>query len=174
MLEDTKKPFVHAGGVVTIAEGKHPFPSRTRPLSLPAPMILWGQPHGKIGRCHSTRLHRRVFCWGYFASDEEVRLANLFFNCSFSSVIFFSSVAFKNGSPSHQLIPIAFALSTEAISSLILLVRSSTSTRSILMSPTITTPLSSTRSKRSAKFVACRLVLCAAIDTSLPIMLCSN
>src|SRR5436853_5216523 len=52
---------VHAGGVVTIAEGKHPFPSRTRPLSLPAPMILWGQPHGKIGRCHSTRLRRRFF-----------------------------------------------------------------------------------------------------------------
>src|SRR2546421_7939967 len=54
-------PFVHAGGVVTIAKGKHPFPSRTRPLSLSAPMILWGQPHGKLGRCHSTRLCRRVF-----------------------------------------------------------------------------------------------------------------
>src|SRR5436305_15162530 len=54
-------PQVHAGGVVTIAKGKHPFPSRTRPLSPSAPTILGGQPPGKIGRCHSTRLHRRDF-----------------------------------------------------------------------------------------------------------------
>src|SRR5215471_17483544 len=54
-------PYVHAGGVVIIAKGKHPFPSRTRSLSPSAPTILGGQPPGKIGRCHSTRLHRRVF-----------------------------------------------------------------------------------------------------------------
>ena len=33
-----------------MAEGKHPFPSRTRQLSPPAPMILAGQLVGKVGR----------------------------------------------------------------------------------------------------------------------------
>ena len=40
---------------VTLAERPHPFPSRTRQLSSPAPKILRGQPFGKIGR-------RRDFC----------------------------------------------------------------------------------------------------------------
>src|SRR6478609_4167847 len=40
---------------VTLAERPHPFPSRTRKLSSPAPKILRGQPFGKIGR-------RRDFC----------------------------------------------------------------------------------------------------------------
>src|SRR5690349_16721199 len=40
---------------VTLAERPHPFPSRTRKLSSPAPKILRGQPFGKIGR-------RRVCC----------------------------------------------------------------------------------------------------------------
>ena len=35
---------------VTLAERLHPFPSRTRKLSSPAPKILGGQPPGKIGR----------------------------------------------------------------------------------------------------------------------------
>src|SRR5262252_7136184 len=35
---------------VTLAERPHPFPSRTRQLSSPAPKILRGQPFGKIGR----------------------------------------------------------------------------------------------------------------------------
>jgi hypothetical protein len=35
---------------VTPAERPHPFPSRTRKLSSPAPKILRGQPFGKIGR----------------------------------------------------------------------------------------------------------------------------
>ena len=35
---------------VTLAERNHPFPSRTRKLSSPAPKILGGQPPGKIGR----------------------------------------------------------------------------------------------------------------------------
>jgi hypothetical protein len=43
---------------VTMAEGPHPFPFRTRPLSPPAPMVLSGQPGGRVGRCrdflHST------------------------------------------------------------------------------------------------------------------------
>ena len=36
--------------LVTLAERPHPFPSRTRKLSSPAPKILRGQPLGKIGR----------------------------------------------------------------------------------------------------------------------------
>ncbi len=36
--------------LVTPAERPHPFPSRTRKLSSPAPKILRGQPLGKIGR----------------------------------------------------------------------------------------------------------------------------
>ena len=35
---------------VTIAEGKHPFPYRTRQLSPPAPMVLVGQLTGRVGR----------------------------------------------------------------------------------------------------------------------------
>ena len=38
--------------VVVLARGKHPFPFRTRQLSLSAPMILQGQPCGKVGRRH--------------------------------------------------------------------------------------------------------------------------
>jgi hypothetical protein len=44
-----------AGGLVTIAEGSHPFPSRTRSLSPPAPTILQGQPCGTIGRRRPSR-----------------------------------------------------------------------------------------------------------------------
>ncbi len=40
---------------MTLAERPHPFPSRTRKLSSPAPKILRGQPFGKIGR-------RQGFC----------------------------------------------------------------------------------------------------------------
>jgi hypothetical protein len=32
---------------VAMAEGKHPFPSRTRPLSPPAPMVLHGRHVGE-------------------------------------------------------------------------------------------------------------------------------
>ena len=48
---------------MTVAKGKHPFPSRTRPLSPSAPTILGGQPPGKIGRCRSTRLYGWVFLY---------------------------------------------------------------------------------------------------------------
>lgn len=33
-----------------IAAGSHPFPSRTRKLRLPAPMVLGGRPPGRVGR----------------------------------------------------------------------------------------------------------------------------
>src|SRR5918911_3132682 len=35
---------------VTMAEGEHPVPSRTRKLSPPAPMVLPGQLGGRVGR----------------------------------------------------------------------------------------------------------------------------
>ncbi len=37
--------------LVTIAEGSHPIPSRTRKLSPPAPMVLQGTLCGRVGRC---------------------------------------------------------------------------------------------------------------------------
>src|SRR6266480_4941813 len=36
-----------------IASGKHLFPFRTEPLSLSAPMVLGGQPPGRVGRRRS-------------------------------------------------------------------------------------------------------------------------
>lgn len=36
--------------LVAMAEGSHPIPSRTRSLSLPAPMVLQGRPCGRVGR----------------------------------------------------------------------------------------------------------------------------
>ena len=36
--------------LVAMAEGPHPIPSRTRSLSLPAPMVLQGRPCGRVGR----------------------------------------------------------------------------------------------------------------------------
>jgi hypothetical protein len=56
------------------------------------------------------------------------------------------------GSDSHQLMPISRARSTDAISRRILIVISSMSSRFSWMSPAITMPLSSTRSKMSARF----------------------
>ena len=40
---------------VTIAVGPHPFPSRTRKLRPPAPMVLGGQPPGRVGRRRDNR-----------------------------------------------------------------------------------------------------------------------
>src|SRR5436190_12358289 len=37
-----------------MAEGRHPFPFRTRKLSPPAPMVLSGQPGGRVGRCRAS------------------------------------------------------------------------------------------------------------------------
>src|SRR5690349_7849220 len=36
---------------VAMSEGSHPFPSRTRKLSPPEPMVLRGKPRGRVGRC---------------------------------------------------------------------------------------------------------------------------
>src|SRR5918997_2509564 len=48
--------------LVTLAERPHPFPSRTRKLSSPAPKILRGQPFGKIGRRQGFLLSRIRRC----------------------------------------------------------------------------------------------------------------
>ena len=37
--------------LVAMAEGKHPFPYRTRKLSPPAPMVLGAVAPGRVGRC---------------------------------------------------------------------------------------------------------------------------
>src|SRR3954469_2059619 len=44
-----------------IARGKHLFPFRTEPLSLSAPMVLGGQPPGRVGR---RRSFIRAAPWG--------------------------------------------------------------------------------------------------------------
>src|SRR5690606_41282307 len=41
-----------------MAEGPHPFPFRTRPLSPPAPMVLGGRPPGRVGRCRNPEFSR--------------------------------------------------------------------------------------------------------------------
>ena len=47
--------------LVTLAERPHPFPSRTRKLSSPAPKILRGQPFGNIGRRQDFCVFRGVW-----------------------------------------------------------------------------------------------------------------
>jgi hypothetical protein len=54
---------------VAIAAKSHPFPSRTRKLSSPAPMVLGGSPPGRVGRRRNNRTkapHRVIWC-GAFA-----------------------------------------------------------------------------------------------------------
>ena len=43
-------PFAGISFLVAIPRGSHPFPSRTRKLSLAGPMILHGQLCGNVGR----------------------------------------------------------------------------------------------------------------------------
>ena len=40
----------HLNRLVAMAEGFHAFPYRTRPLSLPAPMVLGPKGPGRVGR----------------------------------------------------------------------------------------------------------------------------
>ena len=44
--------------LVGIAEGPHPFPSRTRPLSPPAPMVLGAKAPGRVGPHQENNLKR--------------------------------------------------------------------------------------------------------------------
>src|SRR6266571_2442593 len=76
-----EKPPVCAGEPVTIAKRVHPFPSRTRKLSSSALTILWGQPHGKIGRRRFARPHVR-----FFVSSDILQNKRFFFRwCKRSS-----------------------------------------------------------------------------------------
>ena len=47
---------------VAMARGKHLFPFRTEQLSFPAPLVLKGQPFGRVGRCRfsETSLKNKV------------------------------------------------------------------------------------------------------------------
>ena len=47
-----------------MAAESHPFPSRTRPLSPPAPMVLGGRPPGRVGRRRISRKKRPRFAGG--------------------------------------------------------------------------------------------------------------
>ena len=46
--QDSNQQFL-----VVMAAGSHPFPFRTRKLSLPAPMVLGGNSPGRVGRCQN-------------------------------------------------------------------------------------------------------------------------
>ena len=51
-IEFSLMPFVCNLNIpVAMSEGSHPFPSRTRKLSPPEPMVLRGKPRGRVGRC---------------------------------------------------------------------------------------------------------------------------
>src|SRR5260370_5382320 len=63
-----EEPPVCAGEPVAIAKRVHPFPSRTRKLSSSALTILWGQPHGKIGRRRFARPNGWFF---YFLQNKS-------------------------------------------------------------------------------------------------------
>ena len=67
VLENNVKKWTPAcaGELVTLAKRVHPFPSRTRPLSSSAPMILCGRLHGKIGRRRLTRSAQVFFFSSY-------------------------------------------------------------------------------------------------------------
>ena len=61
---------------VTLPEGPHPFPSRTRKLSPPGPMILQLRGCGKVGSCRvHCRAHRSNGRWAflYKTSSESDR-----------------------------------------------------------------------------------------------------
>ena len=51
---------------VAISEGSHPFPSRTRKLSPPEPMVLRGKPRGRVGRCRILCPRSSSEGWGLF------------------------------------------------------------------------------------------------------------
>src|SRR5207253_6823458 len=54
---------------VVIGAGSHPFPFRTRKLSLLPPMVLCGKLHGRVGRCrHYSRKARAVSGFSLFSA----------------------------------------------------------------------------------------------------------
>jgi hypothetical protein len=69
------------GFLAIMAEGPHPIPSRTRSLSLPAPMVLQGELCGRVGRCQiyapaprQTRCRRFFFARAPAAASRHGRV----------------------------------------------------------------------------------------------------
>ena len=59
--------------LVAMAEGNHTFPSRTRPLSPPAPMVLGPQGPGRVGRCQAVITKMKSFLpWESIGNFIEV------------------------------------------------------------------------------------------------------
>ena len=52
---------------VVIGSGFHPFPFRTRKLSLIPPMVLYGKLYGRVGRCRHYLLRPETLCLGPFS-----------------------------------------------------------------------------------------------------------
>src|SRR6185295_14954748 len=57
---------------VTIARGTHPFPSRTRQLSLSAPMVLHAQVCGRVGSRPVYITLEASQPGGFFCSDDHI------------------------------------------------------------------------------------------------------
>src|SRR5689334_24556103 len=60
--------------LVVGAAGVHPVPSRTRSLSLPASMVLGGQPPGRVDRrqLHSSSESNWFAGWSYPPTSQDV------------------------------------------------------------------------------------------------------
>src|SRR5689334_25224656 len=64
---------------LVIGSGSHPFPFRTRKLSLIPPMVLYGKLYGRVGRCRHyfdqpAGPHPRVFlCTAAAAQPHPIR-----------------------------------------------------------------------------------------------------
>src|SRR5437763_5315702 len=72
---------------VVIGSGSHPFPFRTRKLSLIPPMVLHGKLCGRVGRCrhYSSESPRgfdlagfRLYATAYWTTQFPVRCMTLF------------------------------------------------------------------------------------------------
>ena len=83
-----QSPFIR---LVVMAEGNHTFPSRTRPLSPPAPMVLGPQGHGRVGR---RQADPQGFC-GFFVAWKRMLLTKLTINFV-KSLVYASEAAFAS------------------------------------------------------------------------------
>lgn len=57
--------------LVAMAEGFHTYPSRTRPLSPPAPMVLGPQGPGRVGR-RQAKNHCRLTGGGFYFFSSDI------------------------------------------------------------------------------------------------------
>ena len=60
---------------VVIGSGSHPFPFRTRKLSLIPPMVLYGKLYGRVGRCrhYSSRPDDETIIGPFLLIDRSTR-----------------------------------------------------------------------------------------------------